>query len=161
MKEVLARRGEHPGLVAILSAIKLCSSYKPWHDKQAGKTFLKPDSGSFSYALPALLACRPVLLGAGTDRRPRLAALTAVGWLTLLLLLFSMGGAAMSSRTRDCIQIGIAGRPSFRSSRIAEPLSGSLRTRLRRTMIPSRSEGSRSFSQCKACTTRIAGRPAQ
>ena len=45
MKEVLARRGEHPGLVAILSAMEPCSSYKPWHDKQTGRTFLKPDSG--------------------------------------------------------------------------------------------------------------------
>jgi hypothetical protein len=45
VKEVLARRGEHPGLVAILSAMEPCSSYKPWHDKQTGSTFLKPDSG--------------------------------------------------------------------------------------------------------------------
>ena len=45
VKEVLARRGEHPGLVAILSAMELCSSYKPWHDKQTGRAFLKPDSG--------------------------------------------------------------------------------------------------------------------
>ena len=30
--KVLARRGEHPGLVHILSAMERCSAYKPWHD---------------------------------------------------------------------------------------------------------------------------------
>jgi hypothetical protein len=45
VKAVLARRGEHPGLVCILSAMEPCSTYKPWHDKQTGRTFLKPDDG--------------------------------------------------------------------------------------------------------------------
>ncbi len=45
VKEALARRGEQPGLVCVLSAMEPCSSYKPWHDKQTGKTFLKPDDG--------------------------------------------------------------------------------------------------------------------
>jgi hypothetical protein len=45
VKEILARRGGQPGLVAIFSAMEPCSSYKPWHDKQTGKTFLKPDDG--------------------------------------------------------------------------------------------------------------------
>jgi hypothetical protein len=45
VKEAAARRGEHPGLVCILSAMEPCSTYKPWHDKQTGKTFLKPDDG--------------------------------------------------------------------------------------------------------------------
>jgi hypothetical protein len=45
VKEALARRGEHPGLVCVLSAMEPCSTYKPWHDKQTGKTFLKPDDG--------------------------------------------------------------------------------------------------------------------
>jgi len=39
--KVLSRRGDHPGIVHILSAMESCSSYKPWHDKQTGKTFLK------------------------------------------------------------------------------------------------------------------------
>lgn len=43
--KVLARRGEHPGLVHVISAMEACGSYKPWHDKASGKTFLKPDSG--------------------------------------------------------------------------------------------------------------------
>jgi hypothetical protein len=45
VKEVLTRRGDHCGLVCILSAMEPCSTYKPWHDKQTGKTFLKPDDG--------------------------------------------------------------------------------------------------------------------
>jgi hypothetical protein len=43
--KVLERRGAHPGLVHILSAMEACQSYKPWHNKTTGKTFLKPDTG--------------------------------------------------------------------------------------------------------------------
>jgi len=43
--KVLAARGDHPGLVHVISAMEACNSYKPWHDKASGKTFLKPDSG--------------------------------------------------------------------------------------------------------------------
>ncbi len=42
---VLKRRGTHPGLVHILSAMEACQSYKPWHNKATGKTFLRPDTG--------------------------------------------------------------------------------------------------------------------
>jgi hypothetical protein len=43
--KVLERRGDHPGLVHVISAMEACQSYRPWHDKASGKTFLKPDSG--------------------------------------------------------------------------------------------------------------------
>jgi len=43
--KVLARRGNHPGLVHVISAMEACGSYKPWHDKATGKTFLRSDSG--------------------------------------------------------------------------------------------------------------------
>ena len=43
--KVLERRGDHPGLVHIISAMEACDSYRPWHDKASGQTFLKPDSG--------------------------------------------------------------------------------------------------------------------
>jgi len=43
--KVLARRGDHAGLVHVISAMEACESYKPWHDKGSGKTYLKPDSG--------------------------------------------------------------------------------------------------------------------
>jgi hypothetical protein len=34
VKAVLAKRGDHPGLVCILSAMEACSTYKPWHNKK-------------------------------------------------------------------------------------------------------------------------------
>jgi len=42
---VLEQRGEHPGPVHIISAMEACDSYRPWHDKGTGKTFVRPDSG--------------------------------------------------------------------------------------------------------------------
>ena len=45
IREILKQRGEHPGLVHIFSALESCTSYKPWHDKQTHKTFLKYGSG--------------------------------------------------------------------------------------------------------------------
>ena len=45
IKEILQKRGDHPGLVHILSAMESCSTYKPWHDKKTGETYLKPDRG--------------------------------------------------------------------------------------------------------------------
>jgi hypothetical protein len=43
--KVLEGRGEHPGLVPIISAMEECDTYKPWHDKQTHETYLRPDSG--------------------------------------------------------------------------------------------------------------------
>jgi len=45
VKEILAQRGDHPGLVCIFSTMERCESYKPWHDKTTAKTFVKRDSG--------------------------------------------------------------------------------------------------------------------
>jgi hypothetical protein len=45
VKEILSKRGDHPGVVCILSAMEPCGSYKPWHDKKTHKTYLKPDDG--------------------------------------------------------------------------------------------------------------------
>lgn len=45
ISEIVEKRGTEPGLVHIFSAMESCESYKPWHDKQSGKTFLRPDSG--------------------------------------------------------------------------------------------------------------------
>ena len=42
IKEIIAKRGDHPGLVHIFSAMEPCLSYKPWHDKKSHRTFLKP-----------------------------------------------------------------------------------------------------------------------
>ena len=45
VKAILAERGEGPGLVCIFSAMEPCSTYKPWYNKQTGKTYLVPDDG--------------------------------------------------------------------------------------------------------------------
>lgn len=45
VKKVLDKRGNRPGLVHIISVMEACGSYKPWHDKQSGKTFLKGTQG--------------------------------------------------------------------------------------------------------------------
>ncbi|HEY8658015.1 MAG TPA: hypothetical protein VIL78_03215 [Hanamia sp.] len=39
----LQQRGGHCGLVHIISAMETCTTYKPWHDKTTGRTFLKYD----------------------------------------------------------------------------------------------------------------------
>jgi len=43
--KVLDQRGDHPGLVHVISAMEACDAYKPWHDKQTHRTYLRPDSG--------------------------------------------------------------------------------------------------------------------
>src|SRR5215471_10175541 len=45
VKEILTKRGNHPGLVCIFSAMEPCGTYQPWHDKKSGKTFLRPADG--------------------------------------------------------------------------------------------------------------------
>ena len=43
VSDILEKRGYHSGVVCILSTLEGCNTYKPWHDKKTGKTFLKPD----------------------------------------------------------------------------------------------------------------------
>jgi len=45
VQRVLAKRGDEPGLVHVLSAMEACPSYRPWHDKSSGKTYLRGDTG--------------------------------------------------------------------------------------------------------------------
>lgn len=45
IQKILRKRGEQPGLVHIFGAMEGCPSYRPWHDKATGKTYLKPASG--------------------------------------------------------------------------------------------------------------------
>jgi hypothetical protein len=42
VKAIIAKRGDHPGLVHIFSAMEPCPSFRPWHDKSTGRTYLKP-----------------------------------------------------------------------------------------------------------------------
>ena len=62
VKQIIAQRGDHPGLVHIFSAMESCASYKPWHDKKTHQTFLKPTNGRclhyyFYFILPELGLC--------------------------------------------------------------------------------------------------------
>jgi len=43
--KAIAKRGDHPGLAHIISAMEACGAYEPWHDKKTHKTFLRPDTG--------------------------------------------------------------------------------------------------------------------
>lgn len=45
VQEIIAARGDHPGIVHIFSAMESCTAFKPWHDKQTHATFFKYDSG--------------------------------------------------------------------------------------------------------------------
>ena len=45
IQEKLKERGNHPGIVHILSVMEPCNAYKPWHDKVTHRSFLKPDTG--------------------------------------------------------------------------------------------------------------------
>jgi len=45
VKEILHTRGDHPGLVHIFSAMERCTAYRPWHNKQTGKTYVKRTDG--------------------------------------------------------------------------------------------------------------------
>ncbi len=45
IQEILARRGSHPGLVHIFSAMEACTAFEPWHNKATGKTYLRFTGG--------------------------------------------------------------------------------------------------------------------
>ena len=49
IQQILAERGTHPGLVHVFSVMELCSSYRPWHDKRTGNTYLRADGGKCVY----------------------------------------------------------------------------------------------------------------
>lgn len=62
IQDILKKRGDHPGLVHIFSAMETCTSYKPWHAKGTRKNLLKDDSGKclhyYCYFIdPALGLC--------------------------------------------------------------------------------------------------------
>jgi hypothetical protein len=43
IQEIIASRGTHEGLVHIFSALENSNTYSPWHNKETGKTYFKPD----------------------------------------------------------------------------------------------------------------------
>jgi hypothetical protein len=42
---ILQRRGDHPGLVHVFSAMEPCPAFRPWHDKASGRTGVKLTQG--------------------------------------------------------------------------------------------------------------------
>jgi len=67
VKKALDKSGRSSGLVHILSAMESCSSYRPWHDKQSGKTYLR---GSQSKCLHYYFYFIDPYLGFGYVRVP-------------------------------------------------------------------------------------------
>ena len=45
IQEIIRQTGKTEGLIHIFSAMEQCNTYKPWHDKTTGRTFLKFDQG--------------------------------------------------------------------------------------------------------------------
>ena len=45
VQQILAERGNHPGLVHIFSAMEGCQAYKPWHNKESHKTYVQMTQG--------------------------------------------------------------------------------------------------------------------
>lgn len=45
IKEIIEQRGNHPGLVHIFSAMEGCQAYRPWHNKETHKTYVKMTQG--------------------------------------------------------------------------------------------------------------------
>ena len=45
IQAILEKRGTHPGIVHILSAMEGCRCYHPWHDKKANRTMLRTRKG--------------------------------------------------------------------------------------------------------------------
>jgi hypothetical protein len=43
IQEIIKTRGKHEGLVHIFSAMETSNTYEPWHNKETGKTYFKPD----------------------------------------------------------------------------------------------------------------------
>lgn len=71
--KIVRERGDHPGLVHVLSVMESCHTFKPWHDKGSAKTGLRmrqgkcltyyfylidPDLGLMYVRVPTWLPCR-------------------------------------------------------------------------------------------------------
>jgi hypothetical protein len=46
IREIVAKRGNYPVMVHVFSVMELCSSYRPWHNKQNGMTICDRTAGS-------------------------------------------------------------------------------------------------------------------
>jgi len=74
IKEIIASRGDHTGLVHIFSALETCPSYSPWHDKKTSKTFLRSKKTKcihyyFYFIDPEFGLCYPALFTTTVNRK--------------------------------------------------------------------------------------------
>jgi len=91
VQEILKERGEQPGLVHIFGAMEACSSYRPWHDKTTGKTYLKPDSGKcMTYYFYFL------------DEQLGLCYLRVPTWCPFRLQFYFNGHAWLANKLQEC-----------------------------------------------------------
>lgn len=67
VRKAVKKNGKIHGLLHILSAMEMCPTYKPWHDKTTGKTFLK---GNTSKCLHYYFYYQDEELGYGYIRVP-------------------------------------------------------------------------------------------
>jgi len=44
----IEQRGTHPGIIHIINVMEVCPTYKPWHDKSSGKTYLRGETSKCS-----------------------------------------------------------------------------------------------------------------
>lgn len=86
IESILKKRGNHPGLVHIISVMEGCLTYKPWFDKVSHKTSLKYDQGK---CLTYYFYFIDELLGLCYVRVPT--------WLPFKLQIFFNGHAWLSS----------------------------------------------------------------
>ncbi len=62
IQQLIGQRGTQPGLVHIFSAMERCQAYKPWHNKETHKTYVKVSQGKclhyyFYFIDPAFGLC--------------------------------------------------------------------------------------------------------
>jgi len=49
VEAMLEKRGRHPGVVCIISAMEGCMTYEPWHNKVTQENYLRPRSGKCTH----------------------------------------------------------------------------------------------------------------
>jgi len=86
----IKERGDHPGLVHILTAMELCPTYKPWHNKTTGKNYLKSD---ISKCLHYYFYFIDEMVGLGFVRVPT--------WCPFNLQVYVNGHNILASQLRD------------------------------------------------------------
>jgi DNA-binding MarR family transcriptional regulator len=90
VSDILKKRGNHIGIVCILSTLETCNTYKPWHDKLANKTFLKPN---ISKCIHYYIYFIDELLGLGYIRIPT--------WCPFRLQIYFNGHNLLASKLKE------------------------------------------------------------